>query len=248
VLTAAAFGLLVMAWAVLGLTRDRPIVGDFGTTGGYPPAGTSAVAKADSTGPAAPVSLVVPVIGVRAAVRPVANVDGSLGVPDDPGQIGWWVGSALPGSVNGTVVLNGHVDSVAAPGALFRLTDLRQGDTITVATAAGGRVTYAVTGRRVFTKTAGLPSDVFSLDTTPRLAVITCGGPFDRATRSYRDNIVLFASHSNTSRTAAGQAGSPRTNGRRSTVGSGRRRGRSGRRRASGGNAGRSVLPPSVSL
>ncbi len=57
-------------------------------------------------------------------------------------------------------------------------------------------MTYAVTGRRVFAKTAGLPNDLFSLDTGPRLAVITCGGAFDRATRSYRDNVVVFAAPS----------------------------------------------------
>jgi hypothetical protein len=67
---------------------------------------------------------------------------------------------------------------------------------MTVATASGRRVTYAVTGRRVVAKTAGLPGDMFSLDIGPRPAVITCGGAFDRATRSYRDNIVVFASAS----------------------------------------------------
>jgi Sortase domain len=192
----AVLGLLVMAWAVLGLIRDRPPAGDFGSTGGYPPARHPAAAvPADPAGPAAPpVTLVVPAIGVRAPVLPVDSVDGSLGVPDDPAQVGWWVGSALPGSVTGTVVLDGHVDTVAGPGALFRLTDLRAGDTMTVQTASGRRMTYAVTGRRIVAKTAGLPADVFSPDTAPRLAVITCGGTFDRTTHSYRDNIVLFAS------------------------------------------------------
>lgn len=199
----AVVGLLVMAWAVLGLIRDHHSPGDFGTTTGpapgYPPAGTAATpVSADAAGPAVPpVTLVVPVIGVQAPVRPVDTLDGALAVPDDPGQIGWWSGSALPGSANGTVVLDGHVDSIAGPGALFRLTDLRAGDVITVATASGRPVTYAVTGRRVFAKTAGLPTDVFAQDTGPRLAIITCGGAFDPATRSYRDNIVVFASHPN---------------------------------------------------
>ena len=197
----AVLGLLVMAWAVLCLIRNRPPPGDFGSTSGppgYPAAGASAAAVPAASGGRAtpPVTLIVPAIGVRAPVLPVDTVDGSLGVPDDPAQIGWWAGSALPGSVTGTVVLDGHVDAAAGPGALFRLTDLRAGDTMTVATASGRRVTYAVTGRRAVAKTAGLPSDVFSLDTAPRLAVITCGGAFDRATRSYRDDIVVFASRS----------------------------------------------------
>ncbi len=120
----AVFGLLVMAWAVLGPIGDRPMPGDFGATSGPAPApprvgGSAGAVSADGARPGAPVALVIPVIGVRAPVRPVDNLDGSLAVPDDPGQIGWWIGSAVPGSVAGTVVLDGHVDSVAGPGALF---------------------------------------------------------------------------------------------------------------------------------
>jgi hypothetical protein len=36
--------------------------------------------------------------------------------------------------------------------------------------------------------------DLFRRDGAPRLALITCGGEFDAASRHYRDNIVVLAS------------------------------------------------------
>lgn len=50
-----------------------------------------------------------------------------------------------------------------------------------------------VTGRRVHVKANGLPPELFTTTGAPRLVLITCGGPFDLATRTYLDNIVVFA-------------------------------------------------------
>jgi hypothetical protein len=200
-----------VAWAVLGLAQDRPTPADFGITGqsvtasssARPvPAGVQGSASAGAISPATaqiaaadavPTGLAIPTIHLQATVRPVHNVQGSLAVPDDPGEVGWWAAGALPGSATGSVVLDGHVDSPAGPGALFRLADLHAGDSISVATAGHHQLNYTVTGRRLIAKSRGLPSDLFSLDGGPRLVLISCGGPFDRTTRSYEDNIVVFA-------------------------------------------------------
>lgn len=91
-------------------------------------------------------------------------------------------------------MIDGHVDSATTgPGALFGITELRPNDLIALTTASGQQRQYAVTGRRVYIKSHGLPSSLFATTGTPRLALITCGGPFDRATGSYLDNIVVFA-------------------------------------------------------
>lgn len=42
-------------------------------------------------------------------------------------------------------------------------------------------------------KIDGLPRSLFTRTGPPRLAVISCGGTFDRAKRSYRDNVVVIA-------------------------------------------------------
>ena len=135
---------------------------------------------------------------VVATVDSVATVDGQLRVPADPRTVGWWAGGAQPGSRSGTVVLDGHVDSAGSGlGALFHVTALRAGDLVAVTTARSDQVTYRVTARRSYPKTAALPPDLFAASGPPRLVLITCGGQFDRHALSYRDNVVIFATPMN---------------------------------------------------
>ena len=140
-----------------------------------------------------PTRLQAPAVGIDAPVTPVDVLDGgALAVPEDPDVLGWWQGGARPGDRQGTVVVDGHVDSASSgPGALFPLRDLQPGDPLELTTAVGvqGYVVQAVT---TYGKEA-LPTDVFAVTGEPRLVVITCGGPFDRATRQYLDNVVVYA-------------------------------------------------------
>jgi len=199
-------GLAILAAGVTGLAHDRPTPRDFGvavptTTGiGVPRPGPPSApptedvrAREPTVTPAPPTELTIPAIHVHTSVQPVENVHGSLAVPDDPARTGWWAGGALPGSPTGSVVLDGHVDSLAGRGALFRLTDLRAGDRIVLTTAAHQQIHYAVTGRRVIAKAAPLPGDLFSPNGVSRLVLITCGGPFNHTSRTYQDNIAVFA-------------------------------------------------------
>ncbi|WP_250031361.1 class F sortase [Paractinoplanes maris] len=124
----------------------------------------------------------VDAVGVRA--------DRSLTVPDDPARLGWWIGSATPGSARGTVVIAGHVDTAEdGPGALFRLENLPLGATIEV--RAGERVfAYRAVARRSYSKQR-LPADLFAPGTAPRLALVTCGGSFHDGV--YSHNVVVYA-------------------------------------------------------
>lgn len=145
--------------------------------------------------PAAPVRVTIPSLHVTAPLAKVAlNTANSLVVPQNPHVVGWWQASALAGSGIGTTVLDGHVDTAdQGRGTLFHLQDLAAGATIVLRSAAGHDYTYRVTTRRVLQKASGLPADLFSPTAPGTLAVVTCGGPFDRAKRHYRDNIVVLA-------------------------------------------------------
>jgi hypothetical protein len=140
-----------------------------------------------------PVTLAIPALHLVAWVQQVASAGGDLPVPADPHLVGWWTGSARPGAPEGSVVMDGHIDSAReGPGALFYLTDLGTGDVLVVTTTRG-QVSYRVIGRRVYAKATGLPPDLFQATPAPRLVLISCGGPFDRRTRSYQENLVVFA-------------------------------------------------------
>lgn len=213
---AAVAGLILLAAAAM--IRDRSLPTNFGATavpavkisGTFTPS----VIASSSTNPAStshrssgkpphpgatplpapPVQVAIGKLGVRAPVVPVLARYGQLDVPTNPMRLGWWTASARVGAPTGTVVIDGHVDAAGfGPGALFRLTELHTADQITVSSTTGHRQAYTVIGRRVYVKANGLPPELFDNTGPPRLVLITCGGPFDRTTHNYQDNIVIFA-------------------------------------------------------
>jgi hypothetical protein len=140
-----------------------------------------------------PVRLRLPDQGVTAPVVSVGVLPGGgLGVPDDPSVLGWWRDGARPGAESGTVVIDGHVDTrLAGEGALFALSKLAVGATVELTSTDGPR-RYVVRAVRAYPKEQ-LPADVFDRTGAARLVLITCGGSFDRTTRQYADNIVVYA-------------------------------------------------------
>jgi Sortase domain len=74
----------------------------------------------------------------------------------------------------------------------FRLRELGPGDLVSVGFTDGSRSTFRVVARRSFPKSA-LPAMLFERDGRPVLTLVTCGGAFDETTRSYSDNVVVFA-------------------------------------------------------
>lgn len=163
-----------------------------------PATGSSSAPKALQSKGFAPVSLALPTVDIHAKILPVVTTNGVLGVPTDPANIGWWTGSARPGSATGSVVLDGHVDSaVLGIGTLSHLSQLNANDLVTVQTADGVNHAYRVYSRQAFVKHEGLPASIFATTGASRLVLITCGGTFNQSTRSYADNIVVFAAPAN---------------------------------------------------
>jgi hypothetical protein len=147
------------------------------------------------TGPI-PRHLALPSLQVNAPIVPVGlQPGGDLTVPDDPHVLGWWQGGARPGSRQGSVVIDGHVDTAAhGPGALFSLRQLRPGDPVVLSTTHGSShyLHYLIVAVRSYPK-ATLPAEVFTSTGPPRVVIITCGGAFDPTTRQYADNIIAYA-------------------------------------------------------
>ena len=142
---------------------------------------------------ATPRRLALPSLGVDVPIVPVAvQAGGGLTVPDDPHVLGWWHGGARPDSGQGSVVIDGHVDTAAeGPGALFSLRKLRPGDPVLLSTDHGSWH-YLIAALRSYPK-ADLPAEVFTSTGPPRLVLITCGGAFNHKTRHYADNIIAYA-------------------------------------------------------
>lgn len=140
-----------------------------------------------------PTRITLAALGIAAAVDPSFSVQGQLQPPVDPGRVGWWQGSRLANSTAGSTVLVGHVDSATAGlGALYRLSQVRPGMAIRL-TAGREASAYRVVSLQYVTKSGGLPTSLFAAGGPARLVLITCGGSFDTATKSYRDNVIVTA-------------------------------------------------------
>jgi hypothetical protein len=172
------------------------------------PAPAAPVAPPDAgavvSAPSAPVTLDVPAIGVHTGLLTLGlNPDGTVEVPPlDSPQPGWYDGSPTPGELGPAVIL-GHVDSArSGPAVFYDLAALLPGDTIDVTRADGSTVGFRVDSVAQYPKRE-FPTDAVYGDLDhPGLRLITCGGAFDRSARSYRDNVVVYASA-----ISAGQAG-----------------------------------------
>jgi hypothetical protein len=209
-LTMAAGAALTTAFTVVAC-RSEPAP-DFGA----PPVTTSASPAPPAGGPASPAvprvpisdgglpsaaeapptRLRIPELGVDAAVDAVGidPATGDFAVPPSVDRVGWY--RFGPGSTAraGSIVIAGHVDGAdEGEGAFFRLGDLDSGDLVTL-TGPGGRTrTFTVTARERHRKTTVPLERYFARDGRVHLTLITCGGPFDPATRHYRDNVVVTA-------------------------------------------------------
>jgi Sortase domain len=163
-----------------GRSAAPPEVGSFRSTRDFP-------------GVPVPVRLRIPAAHVDTALQSLGrNADGTIAVPSDPAVAGWYAQGPRPGQPGPAVIL-GHVDSATGPAVFFRLDRLSPGDAITVDSADGSTRSFRVTGVTRVPKNQ-FPTDLVYLPTLqPVLRLVTCGGSFDRAAHSYRDNVIVFA-------------------------------------------------------
>jgi len=143
--------------------------------------------------PAAPVRIRLPSIGVDSVLERVRRAaDGTMGLPVRAEHAAWWQQGPRPGQPGPAVIL-GHVNWRHRPAVFSRLDELRPGDTVFVERADGGTGRFRVTGARLVSKDRFPTELVYAPSLQPALRLITCGGDFDRAARSYRDNVIVFA-------------------------------------------------------
>jgi hypothetical protein len=147
--------------------------------------------------PSIPTAIEIPAVRVRSALLQLDLAgDGSLAVPP-PGvhydQAGWYVHSPTPGALGPSVIV-GHVDSQRGPSVFFRLGDVRPGDAVRVSRADGSVAVFAVDDVHRYHKTQFPTRLVYGNTDHAALRLVSCGGPFDRATGRYLDNVIVTAS------------------------------------------------------
>ncbi|MBT2382673.1 class F sortase [Streptomyces sp. ISL-11] len=200
-LTGTAWAVLLLALWLWGRESTEghgsatPTTGDVAAAGRPEP---RPLPPAHAPLPAAhPQGLAIKAVGVRAPVEDRGlNRAGAVDPPPygRAGSVGWYRGGPQPGSP-GAAVLVGHVDTANAPAVFYDLGSLKPGMTVTVTRSDGSTAEFTVEDVSVFTKDRFDARKVYGPHRKDRaeLRLITCGGDYDRAQRTYSANVVVSA-------------------------------------------------------
>lgn len=165
----------------VGVVPTRPVVA---------PTTTKVVYNLD------PNRIEIPKLHAKAPITTMGEVNRELDIPLNPKVVGWWNGGAHPGAATGTAVLAGHINYAGVTGELAKIGTLDPGDHVFVYGLRQGkevRLDFVVNAVRTYRKTALPFLEIFNQKVAGRLAIITCGGPFNAQTGNYLDNIVVYA-------------------------------------------------------
>ncbi|MET9758241.1 class F sortase [Streptomyces sp. NPDC006372] len=139
----------------------------------------------------------IPGLGVQApVVARGLDARGALDPPpyDQPGVVGWYAGGATPGAP-GTALMVGHVDTASRPAVFYKVSAMRPGQTIRVVRADTEVAEFTVESVQILTRDRFDAHQAYGPRKSGRaeLRLITCGGSYDRTTRSYTANVVVSA-------------------------------------------------------
>ncbi len=142
----------------------------------------------------APVQLLIPSLNVKADIEQVGLTKaGSMDVPTDPMNVGWYATGPHPGAV-GSAVMDGHVNWWGGKTGVFkRLHLLEPGAKIMVADETGAIITFVVSHVKSYDAAANATDIFTSQDGLAHLNLITCSGAWNTAEQQYNDRLVIFA-------------------------------------------------------
>ena len=176
---------LLAAYAVRGPKSTTPTVVAHSAV-------TSPVYVAKPVGRSRPIHLSIPKLGLSVSLSVLGlNANGTVQVPTNFEQPGWYKFGPAPGQ-RGSAVILGHVDSKAGPAVFVSIDSLQLGNRVNVTLQNGKHLQFAVIGVRMFLKTDFPRGIVYGPRKYPALQLVTCGGVFDPVTGHYLSNIVVF--------------------------------------------------------
>jgi len=141
-----------------------------------------------------PIELDIPAIGLAVSLSTLGlNADGTVQVPTDIQQPGWYRLGPSPGQLGSAVIL-GHVDSYQGPAVFFKLRLLVAGDLLNVVLANGTTAQFKVTSVAEYLKSNFPDQAVYGPHGLSELQLVTCAGAFDTQTGHYLSNIVVYSS------------------------------------------------------
>ncbi len=142
-----------------------------------------------------PVQIDIESIGASSSlIQTGLNADGTIEVPDveQPLQASWYNKFPIPGEAGPAIIL-GHVNGNGQRGVFARLSELEPGDSFTITLENSVVQEWIVYDKRQVPKDDFPTDEVYNITPDPEIRLITCGGVLDRASASYKDNIIVYA-------------------------------------------------------
>jgi len=144
-----------------------------------------------------PRKLIIDRLSIDAVVEPMGILqNGALEAPKTAWDVGWYNKSALPGSDENALLIDGHVnDALDSPGVFYHIGSLKAGDEMKIERGDRQLFTYRVT------KVDQMPLEKVDMAgmlksvTTGKegLNLITCGGVYDYRRQTYNDRILVYS-------------------------------------------------------
>jgi sortase (surface protein transpeptidase) len=140
-----------------------------------------------------PIWLRIPSIGVDADIVPVEmDDDGAMSAPEDPDTVAWWslgYGTGVPGNI----VLAAHINWGGKLRVFGRLQELGPGDQVVLVDDLAREFIYEVAWSYWVDAEGAAVEEIFDSSGGLELTLITCGGRYDPATRTYADRLIARA-------------------------------------------------------
>jgi len=174
---------------------SAPTTGDIAAVGRPPEVPLPPALK--PLGNARPQRVDIPSMGVQApVVARGLDAQGAIDPPpfDQPGVVGWYAAGVRPGAA-GAALFVGHVDTETRRAVFYKLSSVRPGATVRVIRDDGTVAEFTVDDVQVLSRDNFDAQQAYGVRQPGRaeLRLITCGGAFDRASRTYTANVIVSA-------------------------------------------------------
>lgn len=135
----------------------------------------------------------IPAIRVDTFVEQVGiTAEGNMDVPKNIWNTAWLRDGGYRPGQPGNAVIAGHLDAPGTKAVFWDLDKLKAGDKLYVTDTAGKEMSFEVTDRQYYPYNNAPLAKIFGPSNEARLNLITCGGVFDRTSRSYNERLIIF--------------------------------------------------------
>lgn len=141
-----------------------------------------------------PRRITIPAVGVNGFIEKVGILpDGAVGVPSNIHFAGWLETSGYPGG-QGLTIIDGHVSGRYNTAIFSKLYMVQLGDTIAIEHGDKSMKEFVIVDKKqVPERDAAAILFEKRSDIAEQLNVITCGGVYNAAARTFEDRVIVIA-------------------------------------------------------